>query len=144
MRKPRARKLLVASSGVMTVSYLLPACDDRTMGTTVANLMAATYPTATSTPGPGTAPPGSTPTTQPLFTSCVANLPAPPVFTAVPTASVEPIPSATGGAATLPDAGTSPDAGVGGASGVASDAGPGSQEAGVFDAGSDAATGGSR
>jgi hypothetical protein len=103
-RKLSPRKLLVASTGVMTVSYLVacsrtssPASDQNAMETTtdvtpVGEAPGNTRPNGVGPNGtPGDV--GPNPNTQPPFTSCIANLPAPPAF---PTDSpVDPGPTVT-------------------------------------------------
>jgi hypothetical protein len=134
-RRVPSRKLLVASSGVMTVSYLAAGCTDKgdTYGTSgnLAPPPASEYPVAPPASSTMNATPSGTPsttgpnpsTTVPGFTACVANLPAPPVPDLTPTvpATIDvPAPSVTS-VSTDGDAGI--DAGMVAAGGASSDAG---------------------
>jgi hypothetical protein len=109
-RRLRPRKLLVASTGVMTVSYLAYGCDDQRYGSSVANLMAEIGHSTAAPPEPSVPPSGTSPnaTVAPMPISCVANLPAPPVFTQAPPDGElgPPMPSATDAAVPAQDAGS--------------------------------------
>lgn len=84
-RKHHPRKLLVASTGLLTVSYV-GACDSPSEGYSVANLM----------PSSAMAPVNSVPNMpQPNPTTIVANLIAPPVFSMGEPATTAPLPTMT-------------------------------------------------
>jgi hypothetical protein len=139
-RRLHPRKLLVASTGVMTVSYLVSGCNHADQGSSVANLMAppatATFPEMSTD---DTAAPPAYPEEAPVAPlgppPIIGNLPPAPVYPNMPVAPVVPTAAPSPAATTSarpPDAGltaadaaaTSPDARA-----PSADSGPGDASA---------------